>query len=109
MKAAIAEKGHDDAQSEPAPVTDGHERRRSPRQPARDLSEIWIAGGRAAVTCLVRDISREGAQVEAESGLLPDRFVLTNYARRCRVICEVVWRRKRRLGVRFATPVRSLD
>ncbi|GIL02086.1 MAG: hypothetical protein BroJett030_19850 [Alphaproteobacteria bacterium] len=87
----------------------GAERRGAGREAARDLSEIWIAGSKVPITCLVRDISATGARIEAATATLPNRFVLTNFARRCRVVVEVVWRRDRHCGVRFITPPRSLE
>lgn len=85
-----------------------HERRSEGRAPANDLSEILVAGSRSPITCLVRNLSAGGAQIEAALANLPDRFILTNHARSKRVLCEVAWRRGRVMGVRFRTPPRDL-
>jgi hypothetical protein len=55
----------------------------------------------SAITCVVRNISKNGACLEAsDPKTIPDNFLLTiwpslNYT------CEVIWRRKHRLGLRF--------
>jgi len=56
----------------------------------------------AEIDCLVWDQSETGAQLEVETPeSVPDAFTLsmTAYAKPRR--CEVVWRRGRKLGIRF--------
>ncbi|MEZ5872738.1 MAG: PilZ domain-containing protein [Nitratireductor sp.] len=87
---------------------DNREKRRFARIPARDISEIFLPGSRVPLTCMVHNLSEHGAMLETSEPNLPDRFILTNHARRNRMVCEVAWRSGTRLGVRFATPPRSL-
>lgn len=84
------------------------DRRNAAREPTSDLSEISCAGSKVSLTCMVRNLSRKGALIEASASALPSRFILTNHARRTRAICEVVWRNGRHLGVAFLTPLRGL-
>ena len=87
---------------------DSDEKRRFARLPARDLSEIFLPGSRVPLTCMVHNLSEHGAMIETSTPDLPQRFILTNHARRNRMVCEVAWRSGRLLGVRFATPPRDL-
>ena len=84
------------------------ERRKARREPAYDISEICFVGKRPPVTCLVHNISTLGACVEAATSELPERFILANYAKRLRAVCQVVWRDGRQFGVRFLTEPRQM-
>ena len=73
---------------------------------------IGGAGLETPVTCVVRDISKYGAQIEATSelsGPLPDCFTLVFYNNRIRseASCVVRWRSQGRMGVCFAGPVKT--
>jgi hypothetical protein len=84
------------------------DRRSSRREPAADISEILVDGGRYAIACMVHNISQNGAMLEAGSSDVPDRFILNNHRRRTRVVCQVAWRCGRLIGVRFLTQPRAL-
>lgn len=88
-------------------VVQDRERREDARRAVSDLSEICFAGNRERVTCLVHDVSRFGAQIETSATGLPVRFVLVNHGDGSRAVCEIVWQRGRRLGVRFLTQPRA--
>ncbi len=61
-----------------------------------------IAFGRVNVTCVVRDISNSGAALEVPNpASLPDKFALVLEMESAKRPCEVVWRKARRVGVRF--------
>jgi hypothetical protein len=61
-----------------------------------------IAFGRANLTCVVRDLSRTGAAIEVPNpASLPDKFKLILEMESASRPCVVVWRKARRVGVRF--------
>jgi len=79
------------------------ERRRFPRTRVFKGAKV-ILPGRAAVSCIVRDLSTHGAGLQlASSADLPAEFDLafdTGYRRKCRF----VWRSLTNVGVSFAQP-----
>ncbi len=85
----------------------GSEQRRAPRQPARDVSDIVLNG--KAVACVVENISDQGAMLKVSTSDLPKRFIITNYARRTKTLCQKVWSEGRYVGVRFLKPLREFD
>jgi PilZ domain len=87
-------------------------RRWSPRSVLDKVGSIGLQSGEAVVSCLVRDISRQGALLalaDADSAALPDCFVLVffNNRTRCEANCVIRWRRDGRVGVCFAGPVHT--
>lgn len=75
--------------------------RRKPRQ--RILKGGRIDFGAGAVDCVVRNLSETGAALEVESPIgIPQTFDLIIIADRSRKRSQVVWRKERRLGVRFS-------
>ena len=89
------------------PAAPRRERRAEARRVVSQLADIRFAGSRERVTCLVCDISSVGAQIETAATGLPRRFVLVNHFDGSRAVCETVWRRGRRMGVRFLTAPRT--
>ena len=87
---------------------DWSDRRAAPRIAARELSEITMDTREIPVTCLIHNISRTGALIEAASKDINDRFILTNHARKNRVICRVAWRNGNMMGVHFLTAPRDI-
>ena len=87
---------------------DWSDRRAAPRVEARELSEIIMDTREIPVTCLIRNISRTGALIESASANVSDRFILTNHARKTRVICRVAWRKGKMMGVHFLTAPRPI-
>ncbi|MGB7288246.1 MAG: hypothetical protein WBC71_15060 [Salaquimonas sp.] len=85
------------------------DKRKSVRDPAHDLSEIILDGKKSGVSCLIHDLSAEGAKLEVSCGELPKRFVLANYSKRTKTLCGQVWRDKRMVGVKFLTRPRSFE
>jgi hypothetical protein len=76
------------------------ENRIAPRK--RILKAGKIEFGRGAIDCVVRNISSTGASLEVESPLgIPDQFDLVIVLDRLWRQCRVVWRKEKRLGVRF--------
>lgn len=88
----------------------GEERRRSLRKSFSHPANLFHPDGKPICGCTLRDISETGARLRigqrAEPGgsQLPPKFILAisksgNVFRRC----EVVWRSKDEIGVRFAS------
>jgi PilZ domain len=72
--------------------------RSTPRH--RVLKAATISFGGGAISCTIRNLSDSGASLEVESPIgIPETFalVMDSGGRRCRVI----WRREKRIGVRF--------
>jgi hypothetical protein len=83
------------------------EKRRHSRKPARDLSEIILNGNKTGIACLIHDVSDAGARLEVSCGELPKRFVLANYTKQTKTLCQLVWREGRSLGVNFLSAPRA--
>ena len=78
------------------------ERRKSPRNRTFKAAEITFAGHGATIDCVVRNISATGAGLEVASPIgIPDDFDLVLTADHATHHCHVVWRKAKRLGVRF--------
>ncbi len=72
--------------------------RSAPRHQRLKAATISFGGG--AISCTVRNLSNTGASLEVASPIgIPDTIVLEpeGGGRRCRVI----WRKEKRVGVRF--------
>jgi hypothetical protein len=71
----------------------------------RPISAWLVTSGRANQECLVLDISPRGAKVVVQAGsAIPDRFELAFFQSiDKRRMCEVIWRRGKVLGVKFAS------
>ena len=60
-------------------------------------------GSTAAIDCIIRNMSDTGAELEVENPVgIPDDFTLLIRPEIIKRNCQVVWRTKRRIGVRFA-------
>lgn len=83
-----------------AASTSGHENRKLPRRAVRRAAKISFAGKR--LVCMVCDISASGASIEdANVALVPDNFRMVMEMESAERRCTVVWRKPRRIGVRF--------
>jgi hypothetical protein len=68
----------------------------------RILKAGRIDFGSGVIDCVARNISATGASLEVESHLgIPETFDLVIVADRSRKPSQVVWRKEKRLGVRF--------
>ena len=68
----------------------------------RILKAGTISFGGGAITCAIRNISATGAALEVESSLgIPDRFSLVLEMEHRQRSCAVMWRKEKRIGVRF--------
>ncbi len=77
------------------------ERRRSPREKGLRSGRITYSRNGAAMVCVVLDMSRHGARlIPADMHQCPSRFSLRLAGEPARE-CEVVWREKAQMGVKF--------
>ncbi|WP_170130506.1 PilZ domain-containing protein [Afifella marina] len=52
--------------------------------------------------CIIRDLSTAGAQLEVEEGITPEReMILAVPQVNIAIVCELAWRRGKRMGVQF--------
>ena len=76
------------------------ERRDKARQRALKAATIELGGG--AIDCTVRNFSDTGAALDVTSPVgIPDHFTLSIKADGAHLACTVVWRKEKRIGVRF--------
>jgi hypothetical protein len=76
------------------------EKRIAPRQRVLKAGTIEFGGG--PIDCTVRNISETGAALEVVTPLfIPDRFTLFVPTEQLKRPCHIVWRREKRIGVRF--------
>ncbi|MET4802182.1 PilZ domain-containing protein [Bradyrhizobium sp. LB11.1] len=76
------------------------ERRDKARHRVLKAGTIEFGGG--AIDCTVRNFSDTGAALEVTSPVgIPEHFTLTIKADGAHLSCKVVWRKERRIGVRF--------
>lgn len=76
------------------------ERRDKTRQRVLKAGTIEFGGG--AIDCTVRNFSNTGAALDVTSPVgIPEHFTLSIKADSARLACTVVWRKEKRIGVRF--------
>jgi hypothetical protein len=72
----------------------------APRRRVFKAGSIQCGGG--AIDCTVRNLSETGAALEVVTPLfIPDRFTLFVQADHSKRACRVVWRKEKRMGVKF--------
>jgi hypothetical protein len=71
-------------------------------QRRRTLKAGTISFGGGAIDCTVRNFSESGAALDVISPVgIPERFTLLIEADQNQLPCRVVWRKEKRIGVRF--------
>ena len=76
------------------------ERRDKARNRVLKAGTIEFGGG--AIDCTVRNLSSTGAALDVTSPVgIPEHFTLVIQADGIHLPCQVVWRKERRIGVRF--------
>jgi hypothetical protein len=76
------------------------ERRNKARHRVLKAGTIEFGGG--AIDCTVRNFSDTGAALDVTSPLgIPEHFTLNIKAEGVHLPCTVVWRKEKRIGVRF--------
>jgi hypothetical protein len=74
--------------------------RRAPRRNVVRAGKLSF--GDESMTCTVRNVSATGASIEGENlNVIPDVFILALEMESTTRACTVVWRKRRRIGVRF--------
>ena len=77
------------------------ERRATPRQRVFKAGSIEFDGG--GVDCTIRNMSPAGAGLDVASPAgIPHEVTLNILACHLRRRCHIIWRKERRIGVRFA-------
>ena len=85
-------------------VIDFAEARKTKRR--RVLDTGLIRFGDMSICCVVRNLSEAGAALDIGSQVgIPDQFTLIVVPQKKIYSCGVVWRKDRRIGVRFASPI----
>jgi PilZ domain len=76
------------------------ERRNRSRHRVLKAGTIEFGGG--AIDCTIRNFSDAGAALDVTSPVgIPERFTLVVQADGAHLSCTVVWRKEKRIGVRF--------
>lgn len=76
--------------------------RAAPRQRVLKAGVIEFSGG--TIDCVVRNVSETGAALEVASPVgIPSEFNLLISGDRTHQRCQVVWRKEKRIGVRFGS------
>jgi|SRR3974390_539965 len=66
--------------------------------------------GDAGIDCIIRNMSATGARLEVENPIgIPGKFTLVSMPENMRRRCQVVWRRGKRIGVRFVESVSDVS
>ncbi len=76
------------------------ERRSRARHRVLKAGTIEFGGG--AIDCTIRNLSDAGAALDVTSPVgIPERFTLLVQADGTHLACTVVWRKEKRIGVKF--------
>jgi PilZ domain len=79
------------------------EKRKHPRVEIDE--QAYVSSGGSVMSCLVRNISPEGAAIEVENpAFVPERFRLVMARDSSVRECQIVWIQQRRIGVAFVAP-----
>jgi PilZ domain len=78
------------------------ERRKYPRTGTNEPA--FVSSGGSVMSCVVRNISPEGAAIDVENpAFVPDRFRLVMANDSSVHECSIVWIQKNRIGLTFVT------
>jgi hypothetical protein len=76
------------------------DKRTTPRSRALKAGTIAFHGG--AIDCVVRNLSAGGAALDVTSPLgIPQQFTLVVAVDHSSRLCQVIWRKEKRIGVTF--------
>ncbi len=76
------------------------EKRSAPRHKVLKGGAIEFGGG--VISCTVKNLAQAGAALEVASPVgIPDSFTLVIGADEARFVCQVIWRKEKRIGVEF--------
>lgn len=73
------------------------------RHPRTEMNEpAYVSAGGSVMSCVVRNISAEGAAIEVDNpAFVPERFRLVMAHDHSVRDCQVVWIQRNRIGVSF--------
>ncbi len=79
------------------------EKRKNPRI---EIDEpAYVSSGGAVMSCMVRNISSEGAAIDVDNAaFVPARFRLVMARDQTVYECQVIWIQKNRIGLSFVAP-----
>jgi len=78
------------------------ERRQAPRHKTYKAARIAFQGGRAVITCLVRNLSDTGACLAVDNPIgIPDSFNLVFDSGEPSRMSRVIWRKEKQVGIAF--------
>ena len=74
------------------------------KHPRTEINEpAYVSSGGSVMSCLVRNISPEGAAIDVENpAFVPAQFRLVMASDSSVYECRIVWIRQKRIGVTFA-------
>jgi len=77
------------------------EKRKHPRTEINERA--YVSSGGSVMSCVVRNISPEGAAIDVENpAFVPAQFLLVMASDSSVYECSIVWIRQKRIGVTFA-------
>src|SRR5438094_3914648 len=78
------------------------EHRQIARHRTYKAARIAFQGGRAVITCLVRNLSDKGACLMVDNPIgIPDSFTLVFDSGEASRASQVIWRKEKQIGVEF--------
>jgi hypothetical protein len=79
------------------------------KHPRTEINEpAYVSSGGSVMSCVVRNISPEGAAIDIENPVfVPQRFRLVMAKDSSVRDCEIVWIRQKRIGVAFVAMPQS--
>lgn len=86
------------------PLSEQPQNRRADRRRQLKAAIIAFNDRHSTLPCSLRDISDKGARLDVDATKVPDTFELIVELDGLEARCEVVWRRKTVVGVRFLEP-----
>lgn len=82
------------------------EKRKHPRVEIDE--QAYVSSGGSVMSCVVRNISPEGAAIEVENpAFVPQRFRLVMAKDSSVRECQIVWIQQKRIGVAFVAPAQG--
>lgn len=88
---------------------DGSEHRKGRRKRALKGAYISYNDRHFTIPCMVRDVSELGARLRIDDrSIAPDTFILHIELDSVEVDCEVVWRSKNEVGIKFVSEIKSV-
>lgn len=82
------------------------EKRKHPRVEIDE--QAYVSSGGSVMSCVVRNISPEGAAIEVENpAFVPQRFCLVMAKDSSVRECQIVWIQQKRIGVAFVAPAQG--